>query len=135
MKKLSMVAGGRELTLRYTVQVMCEAEETYGSIGKLMDRMGGNDRPMQATLDMISYMANAGEKHAGRAADITPEWLRANLSPKQLQEARVLCIHALTVGMHRECAEDDDKEVDAVLAEIQKKSAAKQAEEKQQPDA
>ena len=131
MKELSMVAGGREFTLRYTVQVICDAEEKYGSINTLQKRMGGDDKPMEAALDMMAYMANAGEKHAGRKADFTAEWFKQNLSPKQLNDARVLTQRAMLVGMHRECAEDEDVAVDAVLEEIRKKKV--ESKTKNQP--
>jgi len=108
---------------------MCDAEEKYGSMGKLQEQMTGQEKPMQASIDLMCYLANAGERHEGRKADVTPEWLRANLSPKQLGEARIKCQQALIVGMHRECAEDEDVEVDAVLEEIRKKKAQSEAEE------
>lgn len=121
MNKLTLKTGDRELLLRYDIQAMCEIEEEYGCIEDLLDKMAGNARPADAALFLISCTANAGERHRGGRADITPEWLKENLSPKQLKEGRVYAQLAVMLSMKREYATDDDGDVDEVLEEIRKK--------------
>lgn len=125
MATLTMEAGGREFTLRYTLQVIENAEEAYGSMSRLQEKMSGDDKPAQATMDMLTYMANAGEKHEGRGASFNRKWFRDNLSPKQLQEARLMTQHAIMVGMRREVSTDDDVPIDAVLREIEEERKKK----------
>lgn len=127
MATLTMEAGGREFTLRYTVQVIADAEEAYGSMGKLQEQMSGDDKPAQATLDLLTYMANAGERHEGRGASFNRKWFRDNLSPKQLAEARLMTQHAILVGMRREHSTDDDVPIDNVLREIEEERKKKEA--------
>lgn len=126
MTTLSMEAGGREFTLRYTVQVIADAEEAYGSMSKLQEKMGGDDKPEQATMDLLSYMANAGERHEGRGASFNRKWFRENLSPKQLMEAKIMTQHAILVGMRRENSTDDDVPIDTVLKEIEEERKKKE---------
>lgn len=126
---LTMEAGGREFTLRFTVQVMTEAEEAYGSIEKLQKAMAGDEKPTVATLDMITYMANAGERHEGRKPTFTREWMARHLSPKQMMKAKIMTQHAMLVGWRREVSEDEDMTIDVVLREVDEESKKKEAEE------
>ena len=126
---LTMEAGGREFTLRFTVQVMTEAEEAYGSIEKLQKAMAGDEKPTIATLDMITYMANAGERHEGRKPTFTREWMAKRLSPKQMMKAKIMTQHAMMVGWRREVSEDEDMTIDVVLREVDEENKKKEAEE------
>lgn len=126
---LTMEAGGREFTLRFTVQVMTEAEEAYGSVEKLQKAMAGDEKPTVATLDMITYMANAGERHEGRKATFTRDWMAKHLSPKQMMKAKIMTQHAMMVGWRREVSEDEDMTIDVVLREVDEENKKKEAEE------
>lgn len=126
---LTMEAGGREFTLRFTVQVMTEVEEVYGSIEKLQKVMEGDEKPTIAALDLITYMANAGERHEGRKPTFTREWMAKNLSPKQMMKAKIMSQHAMLVGWRREVSEDEDMTIDVVLREVDEKNKKKEAEE------
>lgn len=133
---LTMEAGGREFTMRFTVQAMVEAEKQYGSIENLQAAMTGEDKPITAALDMITIMANEGERHEGRKPTFTREWMAKNLSPKQLTKAKIMTQHAMMVGWRREVSTDEDMTIDVVLremAEERKKKAAEAAETEQQP--
>lgn len=124
-KSLTMTTCDRSFTLRYDVQAMADAEEKYDSFDALSAKTGGSKAPVTATLDMLAYMANAGARHAGEKADFTPEWFRENLTPVQLDKAKILIQRAIMVGLYRENPADDDKEVDLVLEEIRKKKDEK----------
>lgn len=121
MKKLTLKAGGRELLLRYDLQMLCDVEEEYGNLDELLEKMDGKERPTKHALYMIACAANTGERHRGGTEDVTPEWLKENLSPKQQKEARAMARIAVMLGMRREYAADDDGDVDEVLEEIRKK--------------
>lgn len=131
MATLTMMAGGREITLRYTVGVIAEAEEAYGSIDKLQEAMAGDDKPIIATLDMIAYMANAHERHKNREPIYTREWLRDHLTPKQLGKMKIMTQYAIMVGLRRDVTEDEDVAVDTVLKELEEERKKKEAEKRQ----
>lgn len=125
-KSLTMKTGERSFTLRYDVQAMADAEEKYDSFDALSAMTGGNKAPVKATLDMLAYMANAGARHAGKPADFTAEWFRENLTPVQLDRAKIMIQQAIMVGLYRENPADDDVEIDVVLEKIRKKKEEKQ---------
>ena len=50
------------------------------------------------------------------------EWLRASLAPKEAATLTARAKLALTEGMRREHADDDDGDVDLVAREIEKKT-------------
>ena len=125
MEKLTLKAGGRELLLRYDLQMLCDVEEEYGSLDDLLDKMEGKERPTNHALFMIACAANAGERHRGGAEDVTMEWLKENLSPRQQREASAMARLAIMLGMRREYAADDDGDVDEVLEEIRTKKDEK----------
>lgn len=127
MATLTMEAGGREFTLRYTVKVIADAETAYGSMDKLQEAMTGSDKPTIATLDLITYMANAGEKHEKRKPIYTREWFMEHLSPKQMAEAKIMTQYAIMVGMRRDVSTDEDVPIDTVLKEIEEERKKKLA--------
>jgi len=120
-KSLTMETGGGKFTLRYDLQAMVDAEEKYDSFDELSRMTGGKKAPVKATLDMLTYMANAGERHKGREGKFTPEWFVNNLTPVQMDKAKIMMQHAIMIGLYRENPADDDKEVDVVLEMIRKK--------------
>ena len=124
-KSLTMKTGGKAFTLRYDVQTMVDAEEKYDSFDALSAMTGGKKAPVKATLDLLAYMANAGERHEGREPAFTPEWFKENLTPVQLDRAKIMIQQAIMVGLYRENPADDDEEVDVVLEKIRKKKEEK----------
>lgn len=122
MAKISMMVSGREIVLRYDVQVIVDVEEIYDTMDEAQKRMSGKGKARaSAVVDVLTSMANAGEVHEGREAGFKREWFIENLTPAQFNQARVLIQQAIIVGNYRECAADDDREVDSVLEEIRKK--------------
>lgn len=119
---LEMKVGERALRFRFTVKAWLEVEEKVGSLGKLFKRFEEDDKPLAASITLAAACATAGEKHAGGTEEITEAYLIEHLSPKQMKEANMLARKALTIGMRRETAEDEDEVVDAVLEELKKKA-------------
>lgn len=123
MSKLSMTAGGRELLMRFDTEAWLDVEDEFGTIGKMYEEIDGENKPMRAMMRAAVIMANAGERHAGRAPDITLEWMVANLTPKQQRKANTLAKIAVAEGMKRETVESDDEgDIDLVAKELQKKN-------------
>lgn len=122
MKPLTMTAKGRELTMHFDNKAWLAIEEEFGSLEAMYELLDGKDKPLYHTVRMTAVIANAGERKAGRHADITPEWLTENLSPKQLRKANTMAKAAIMEGWKREAEEDDDVPVDVELEAIQKKT-------------
>lgn len=117
-----MTIAGRKTGLRFDVQAWLEAEEAFGSLEAMIRRMDEGERPMEAALTLAAIEINAYERHAGGTPDATVEWLRASLAPKEAAMLTARAKLALTKGMRREHAEDDDEDVDLVAREIEKKT-------------
>lgn len=113
---------GRKTGLRFDVQAWLEVEEAFGSLEAMIRRMDEGERPMEAALTLAAIEINAHERHAGGTPDATVEWLRASLAPKEAATLTARAKLALTEGMRREHAEDDDGDVDLVAREIEKKT-------------
>lgn len=124
MNPLTMTAKGRELTMHFDNKAWLAIEEEFGSLEAMYELLDGKDKPLFHTVRMTAVIANAGERKAGRPADITPEWLTENLSPKQLRKANTMAKAAIMEGWKREAEEDDDVPVDVELEAIQKKTAS-----------
>lgn len=124
MNPLTMTAKGRELTMHFDNKAWLAIEEEFGSLEAMYELLDGKDKPLYHTVRMTAVIANAGERKAGRPADITPEWLTENLSPKQLRKANTMAKAAIMEGWKREAEEDDDVPVDVELEAIQKKTAS-----------
>lgn len=128
--KLEMTVGGRVLAVRWDVPAWMELEENGYSLDELTDEMFSK-KPTKARIVFASALINSGARQKGEKADMTPEWLKANLTTSQLKALTNLCNMAYIMGNHRENAADEDgeEEVDAVLEELQKKREAEAEKE------
>lgn len=116
----------RKLLFRFTTRAWLAIEAQLGSLGALLERMSGSDRPLDAAITLITETANAGDRYAGGKGDITRDFIIDNLTPKQIKAATHLAKTAVTAGMRREEADQDDGEViDAILLEIEAEERAK----------
>jgi hypothetical protein len=75
-------------------------------------------------LDTLYILADTGERLSGRELDVDREWfaLHTPANMRKIVSIQIIIIKTLTDGMSMEAEDDDDKEVDVVLQEIQKKS-------------
>lgn len=123
MKGLSITARGRTLTMYFDTAAWLEVEETFGSLEKLWAKVEADEMPMKTQLQLAAIVANAGERKAGREPDITPEWLRDNLSPKQARTINTLAKIAIQLGLKRQNADEEDEtgDIDVTLEELLKK--------------
>lgn len=124
--ELVMTVKGRKLLFRFTTRAWWNIEKKFGSLDKLLARVDEGDRPMDAMLELCAETATAGEKFMGTDEAISKEYLIDNLSPMEVKRAKALARDALTVGMRRENADQDDSEViDVILEEIRAAERAK----------
>ena len=120
---LTMNAGGRELLFRFTVRAWVEIEEKLGSLNRLLERIDSDDAPLTALITLSAATATAGNRYRGI---VTEDDLIDSLSPMQIKLANRLAKTALTIGMRREEAEQDDDEViDVVLEELRQEELKK----------
>ncbi|MBQ8617640.1 MAG: hypothetical protein IJ418_09010 [Clostridia bacterium] len=116
----------RKLLFRFSTRAWWNIEQQVGSLGKLLERMNGGDRPLDATCILIAETATAGERYAGGKGKITKDYVIDNLTPMQIKNAGAMAKNAVTVGMRREEMDQRDEEiVDAILEEIKAEEAAK----------
>lgn len=124
MNGLTMEARGVTLRMYFDTAAWMELEEEFGSLEKMQEALSNDDRPMHINLKLAAITARCGAKHAGEKPDMTWEWLRDNLTPKQARRANTLAKLAVAEGLKRENMDDEDEAVDVVAEEIQKKTEA-----------
>lgn len=116
----------RKLLFRFTTRAWWNIEQKEGSLSKLLDRMNSDERPLDANCVLLAETATAGERFKGSKETITKDWILDHMSPMQVKRATVMAKSAVTAGMRREEAEQDDGEViDVILAEIEAEKRAK----------
>ena len=116
----------RKLLFRFTTRAWWNIEQQEGSLTKLLDRMNGDDKPLDATCLLIAETATAGEKYAGGREKITKDYVIDNLTPMQVKQAAKMAKSAVTAGMNRQELDQDDEEViDAILLELEAQERAK----------
>lgn len=122
MNGLTMEARGVTLRMYFDTAAWMELEEEFGSMEKMQEALSNDERPMHINLKLAAITARCGAKHAGEKPDMTWEWLRDNLTPKQARRANTLAKLAVADGLKRENMDDEDEAVDVVAEEIQKKT-------------
>ena len=124
MNGLTMEARGVTLRMYFDTAAWMELEEEFGSMERMQEALSSDDRPMHINLKLAAITARCGAKHAGEKPDMTWEWLRDNLTPKQARRANTLAKLAVADGLKRENMDDEDEAVDVVAEEIEKKTEA-----------
>lgn len=116
----------RKLLFRFTTRAWWNIEQQVGSLGKLLERMNGDDKPLDANCLLIAETATAGERYAGGKDKITKDYVIDNLTPLQIKKACAIAKDAVTIGMRREELDQDDNEViDVYLEEAKAAERAK----------
>ena len=122
MNGLTMEARGVTLRMYFDTAAWMELEEEFGSMEKMQEQLDKDEHPMHINLKLAAITARCGAKHAGEKPDMTWEWLRDNLTPKQARRANTLAKLAVADGLKRESVDEEDEAVDVVAEEIQKKT-------------
>lgn len=116
----------RKLLFRFTTRAWWNIEQQEGSLSKLLERMTGDNRPLDATCLLIAETATAGERYAGSKEKITKDYVIDNMTPLQVRQAAKIAKSAVTAGMHRqELDQDDDEVIDVILRELEEQERAK----------
>lgn len=137
--ELTLEVKGRKLLFRFTTRAWHNLEKKVGSLNKLLNRVSGDDRPMDAMLELCAETTTAGEHYNGSKDVITKDWLIDNLSPLEVKRAQAMARDALTIGMRRESVDQDDSEVidvyleEAKAAERAKKESAARMTDRTSP--
>lgn len=118
-----MDARGVTLRMYFDTSAWMEIEEEFGSIQQMYELLDADKKPLTVNMKVAAITARCGARHAGETADVTWEWLRDNLTPKQARKANTLAKLAIAQGMKREEVDDEDEAVDVVAEELQKKTA------------
>lgn len=125
MEKITISLGGRELPMAFDLRAWVEdVEPKFGSLTAMTARLGGQDKPVTAGVELITLTVNAGLRREGEKEKISREWVLDNLEPRDTAPAIRMAQLAVTSSFVGEIEDDDGEDVDEVLAEIEKKDAA-----------
>jgi hypothetical protein len=125
MKGITVKIGEREIPLYFGMDQFIEIEEEIGNLGTARDLILKDRKRLRNIVGMMRILGNGGLKKAGQEPDLTDEWLRENMDPHALLAYQVAVIDCLTRDGESEAIteENEEKERDEVLEEIQAKKA------------
>ena len=125
MTGITVKIGGREIPLYFGMDQFIEIEEEIGNLGTARDLILKDKKRLRNIVGMMRILGNGGLKKAGQEPDLTDEWLRENMDPHALLAYQVAVIGCLTRDGESEAIteENEEKERDEVLEEIQAKKA------------
>lgn len=125
MEQIKITVANKELPLDFDLRAWVdEVEPKFGSLTMLTNRLGSQDKPISAGVDMLVICANAGYRRQGSKERITREWLLANVKPAEIAGMIKAGKLAITQSFAQEITEDVGV-VDEVLAEIEKKETGR----------
>lgn len=127
MAAILLTAAGREIPLRFDGQAWLDIEEHFGSLGEMNRRMAESEKPMQAAMELAAIVSAGGARKYGGEA-VTAAWLTENLTPREMNAAAALAKAAVTRGLTRRKAQDED--VDEVAEELAKNAESCSTEER-----
>ena len=81
--ELTLEVKGRKLLFRFTTRAWHNLEKKVGSLNKLLNRVSGDDRPMDAMLELCAETTTAGEHYNGSkdvSTSLSPAELFTNLN-------------------------------------------------------
>lgn len=125
-KMIPVVIAGRERLLNYSIEVMFDVNEKFGSVNTLLDLMQQNTRDgFEATKWLVLRMANDGELcRRAEGYDAVPMLTNDDIStrirPIDFAELVAAATDAVRLGYQRE-NQDEDQEVDIGLEELNAK--------------
>ena len=125
MKGITLTIGERTIPLFFGMDEFIEIEETIGNLGELRELILKGRQRLRNMISTVRILGNAGLKKAGQEADLTEEWLRANMDPHALMAYQIGILACLQRDGESEAVNEnnENKERDVVLEEIQQKKA------------
>ena len=123
MKGISLTIGDRTIPLYFGMDEFIEIEETIGNLGELRDLILKGRQRLRNMIGAVRILGNAGLKREGKEADLTDEWLRANMDPHALMAYQIGILACLQRDGESQAVNEnnEDKERDLVLEEIEQK--------------
>lgn len=124
MTERSITIAGKELPLGFDVRAWVnDLEPAFGSLDKMAEKLGGQDKPINAGITMLVFVINAGYRMRGEKEIVKKEWLLDNMKPYEVAWAVQAGQRAITASFRQEEEQSDQGPVDVVLAELEKKAA------------
>ena len=126
-KMITAVIGGEERQLNYSVEVMFNMTDKFGSISKALEAIDAGGKECFETVRWFAVqMANDAElcrRAEGYDARpmITPEAITLRMRPVDFELLTAAVVDAISLGYRRET--EQDEEVDLGLAELNAKKA------------
>ena len=120
---------GRRVTLLYSMDVLFDASEKFGTVRDMLDLLGRESREgVEAVRWLILRMAHEGElarRENGETPqpDLPADWIPVRIRPAEYLLLRDACMQAVEQGYRREEQDDEETEIDEGLAELQAKKA------------
>ena len=123
MKGITLTIGDRTIPLYFGMDEFIEIEETIGNLGELRDLILKGRQRLRNMIGAVRILGNAGLKREGKTADLTDEWLRANMDPHALMAYQIGILACLQRDGESQAVNEnnEDKERDLVLEEIEQK--------------
>jgi hypothetical protein len=124
MTERSITIAGKELPLGFDLRAWVnDLEPAFGSLDKMAEKLGGQDKPITAGITMLVFVINAGYRMRGEKEIVKKEWLLDNMKPYEVAWAVQAGQRAITASFRQEEEQSDQGPVDVVLAELEKKAA------------
>ena len=123
MKGITLTIADRTIPLYFGMDEFIEIEETIGNLGELRDLILKGRQRLRNMIGAVRILGNAGLKREGKEADLTDEWLRANMDPHALMAYQIGILACLQRDGESQAVNEnnEDKERDLVLEEIEQK--------------
>ena len=123
MKNITVEIGERQIPLQFKMNQFIEIEEEIGNLSDVKELILEGKHRLRNLVTLIRILGNAGLKAAGEEADLTDEWLTENMEPYDVMTYQVKALSCLSKETESEAVkeENEDKERDMVLEEIQQK--------------
>ena len=126
---------GREIPLLYTTYEMLKIQEEIAPISTAISLVLGRNpddkkdksrylsaEHLNAAAKLIKILGNAGLEESGQEPNLTDKGVMRAIKPVELGEMINACMEAMNEGMESEIpAKQEDRPVDVVLEEIEKK--------------
>ena len=123
-KTYKVKIGGREFPLAFTLRTLIRLKQDNPDFD--VSDIGKAASDPDDMVRILYYMMEDAAKLAGKTLDVDREWIALHIpvNARKFIAIQLAINHAATEGMKMEAEEDEDegREVDLVLQEIQKKS-------------
>ena len=131
-RQVKVKIGGKEYHLLYSVSVLFDTTEKFGSLQKAIEAIDNENEKAgaEAVLWFALKMAEAGElarRYAGHQTNAIPSEKEMNtlISPLEYSELKNAVIRAISIGYMRDV--ENKEEIDMGLLELEEKKTADEA--------